>query len=152
MPDPALQGIAVAWNHIATSEANGDLSVNLLLSYQDDAVEIISHLPQAGHVTVKLKMPLPKLRIRVPTGCDRRSLNVQINNQATPFEYAEDYLKLSAVATGVQIDMTFEQTEFFTQERALGHTEPFRVAWRGNTVLAISGTTPHMPLYPALAE
>jgi len=148
----ALQGLAVAWNHIATTDADGGHRVNLLLSHEDDVLTITSRLPEAGHIAMSLKAPLKHLRIRVPTWCNRRSLSTKINDKKMSSKYEGEYLKLEDLAANSQVDITFEQPEFYTLERAIGHPEPSRVEWRGNTVLAMSGTTPYMPLYPAISQ
>ena len=38
----ALQGIAAAWEHIITCEDNGNVRVNLLLSREHEALNVIS--------------------------------------------------------------------------------------------------------------
>ncbi|MCZ6679219.1 MAG: glycoside hydrolase family 127 protein [Candidatus Poribacteria bacterium] len=145
----ALQGIAAAWEHTVTSESDGSVRVNLLLSGEHDAVRITSSLPQVGKVVVEPKRAM-ELAIRVPPWCERKSLAVAIDGTDVPTKISDDYFRLSQLREGTHVEITVTQPQFLTQERALGHEMPYRVRWLGNTVIAMSGAGKHTALYPEL--
>ena len=139
----ALQGIAAAWEHIITCEDNHNVRVNLLLSREHEAVNVIN---TNTNLVVEVKRPIEMLSIRIPPWCE--SLRATIDGNAIPT--TRYHLKVDQVREGAQVKMSFDRPQFLTQERAVGYENPYRIQWSGNIVTAMDGAGKHMALYPAL--
>jgi DUF1680 family protein len=145
----ALQGIAAAWQHTITREGDGRMRINMLLSRQHEDIRFTSLLPQEGRIVLEPNRPMT-VSVRLPPWTERQTVMVTIDGHAvTPMMKGDD-LMLDSLHEGMRIDVTFEQPQCVTQERALGYGSPYRVRWLGNTVTAMSGTNPCMILYPAI--
>lgn len=146
----ALQGIAAAWQHIITSDEDEGLRINLLLSREHDTVYVTSLLPQEGRVILQLQRAAD-LSIRIPLWSEHASLAATVDGNALPITVEDGYVKLDGLRAGGRVEVTFNQPQFLTRERVLGHERPYRVRWLGNTVIAMDGVSEHMALYPVFA-
>lgn len=144
----ALQGIAVTWEHIITHK-DKSVCVNLLLSKDHHIAHIDSQMPKMDCITIVPKRNV-NLSVRIPPWCDYDAIAITVEGDKTPVVFRDNYLWLNNLYSGTKVQITFPQPRFLTQERALGHENTYRVQWRGNTVLAMSGSGQWMALYPKL--
>lgn len=141
----ALQGIAAAWRHVITRDSDNSVRINLCFSRSDDDLEVTSMLPAEGRVVVEAKRPV-SVAMRIPPWCPRPSLAATVAGVPLEIPPGNDYLNLGELAAGAMAEVTFEQPEFLTDERYSGR--PYRIRWRGNTVIGMSDGGEPMALYP----
>jgi hypothetical protein len=141
-----MQGLCEAWNAIDHHEADG-VRVDLLLDKRGESLEIKSDLPRTGRVLLKARRTR-RMHIRIPDWACRGSVKVTVTGKPVSVNWRGQYLFLGSVRRGQSVRITFPQSRFRTQERAMGWPDTYRLEWVGDTVMKIRPRGRICPLFP----
>ena len=87
-----------------------------------------------------------QLRVRLPGWVGQEQARLSVDGRPVPLRPAPDrYLPVDGLKPGSRVRLDFPLQEQTTEERVSG--TPYRVRWRGNTVVSISPRAPRYPLY-----
>lgn len=148
-----LRALYLAWNEVV----GGDWQItriNLLLNHAAESASVRSWLPAEGRVEIRVKATRPTgvnpLEVRIPDWVAREHLTVTVDGEATPFLWADPYIRLGGegqprLQPGQLVTIEFPVAETTTTETKGGGT--FTVRWRGDTVIGIEPAGTHHPLY-----
>ena len=147
----SARSIYYIWERIVDFEgdgvlgtARGNLRVNLLLNRASPWADVDSHIPYAGQVDVKIKVPA-RLSIRIPEWATPDGVRVQVNGDDRRVDRGARYVVVGEVKPGDVATMTFpiaERTNTVWIEK-----EKYTIVRKGNDVVAIDPPGQHCPLY-----
>lgn len=145
----ATQGLYYGWEGIVR-ESGDRATVNLLLNRASKLVDVDSHLPYEGKVTVRSKSAR-RIAIRIPEWVNRRDLRAQVSGTDRPLDFIGNYLVLEDVRPGDAAELTFPVKEFTCRYTVDAHTpdeQVYTCSFRGSTLVDISPRDEDPASYP----
>ena len=139
-------GLYYAWDSIIR-EADGMVTVNLLLNRTSPSVDVDSFLPYEGVVRVRNKSA-DSLAVRIPGWVDIAGLQCAIEDTAVAPRALGRYLLFGGLRDGQVVELRFDVPESTGSYTLFG--EKFNFEYRGSTVIGAdpsSDSNRHLPLY-----
>jgi len=136
----ASQGLYYAWEG-ALREDGAAAVVNLLLNRAGRLVDVHSHLPHAGLVTLVVKQPC-RASIRVPRWVDLRQATVHVNGSRREPERLGRYLSVRDLVPGDTVAVAFpvtENTATYVINKGTPIEETYACTFRGSTLVELRG-------------
>ena len=141
----AVQSLCEAYEAIVTREQGG-LHVNLLFPYDGPDLSVASALPEVGRLEITMHSREP-LFVRRPDWADPAAVTVCRNGRtAAPLQLPGEWF-FGRLEPGDVVDISIPQTRHQETETAAGYSEPYRVHWCGDTVMAIEPAAETVGLY-----
>lgn len=137
------QTIYRVWERILRFEA-GKLRINLLLNRASPWADVDSHVPYAGRVDVRIKVPC-EVAIRLPQWVSPSEAQCFVNDTARAVTWQGRYADAGTVKPGDRVALVFpihERTDVVHIEK-----ERFTLVRKGNEVVAIDPPGKICPLY-----
>ncbi|MHC4713333.1 MAG: hypothetical protein ACYTAN_08715 [Planctomycetota bacterium] len=145
----ASQGLYYAWEG-ALREDDENATVNLLLNRVGKLVDIASHLPYEGKVTIHNKAAR-SIRVRIPYWVDRKSLKAEVEGQVRRHDRVGNYLLFDEIKPGDSLVLTFpmsESTASYTIAANSPGEQVFTCTFRGSTLVDIDPKDDDPTNYP----
>ena len=131
------------WDRILTRDDDG-VRINLLLNRASPWVDVNSHLPYEGKVTLKVKQAR-KVALRVPEWTAAGHVTCQLNGKETSHTRSGSYVELQGLAAGDAVTVQFPMRQETVFSPIGDHV--YRLALKGNTVVEMDPEGPICPLY-----
>lgn len=138
-----VRALFLVWDHIVT-RAGDWVKVNFALNRSTKWVEVQSLLPHKGEMKLVVK-DAPNLAVRVPDWVDKSKVEVFLNGKLRSFDWTKNFVRLFGLKQNDEVVVKYPLRRLTLAEDLFGHK--FDVSWRGDTVIAISPTGAHEPLY-----
>lgn len=138
-----VRGFYNAWTN-AVNLVDGVFSINLLINYADDNIQVQSWIPNKGKIQIMPKTAC-SLRIRTPKWVCSSSVTVSINGASIDYICENGYIFISDVGLNDIIEIRFEILECETKGTILGVT--YNMKWKGNRVEGINPKGKYIPIY-----
>ncbi len=158
------RAIFLAWENIVTgdmplpahkqkvpaSRPTDDMFINLAISRDSPWAEVIGYQPYQGRVDVRLHQPAPRLHVRVPDWVDHKRVTVLVDGQPdAEWSWSASYVVLSDVGGQQVVSISYPLRR--TTENVNVGGKPYRITWRGDTVIAIDPPGERDKLYQRAA-
>lgn len=139
----AAQAMCECTRHIMTREGE-HLRLNLWLSWDTPAAEVVSSLPLEGNVTLRMKQG-GLLSLRIPRRIEEGSWRVTVNEKPRDAVVAQGYAFLGRVEPGDVVQAAFvprweTQAEFIYHKR-------YEVTWFGEQAVKVEPVEGFRPLF-----
>ena len=133
-----------------TVAADGTVSVNLHFGCDTPELSVQSKRGDSATVVIVPKRSFP-LRVRVPAWTARDSVQIRVDEKPVPLHWDGSYLALDAahVAAGRPVTLQHDLPSTETVEEMPVSKKKFRLAWRGDEVVACD---PCVPIYPCAGK
>ncbi|MBI4601161.1 MAG: methyltransferase domain-containing protein [Planctomycetes bacterium] len=138
-----LRVLALAWDAVLSSDEAG-VTVNLRLSRDGPAAEVIGYEPHEGRVDVIPRSP-GSVRIRAPDWARREDLSVAIDGAPASWTFEAGYVVVARARAGSRVSLRYPLREL--EETVTAGGQDFRVRWRGDTVVAVDPPGAREPAY-----
>ena len=132
-----------AWDSIVTRDRDR-VSVNLHLNRASPWLDVESHLPYEGKVTLKIK-DTHQVSVRIPEWTDGQKVTCMVNGGEKKTVRSENYAEVDGLKQGDVVDVTFPMREADVYTTIARTT--YKLAIKGNTVVDIHPQGVIYPLY-----
>jgi len=136
----ASQGLYYAWEG-ALRESEGSAVVNLLFNRVGQSVDVHSHLPHEGRVTISVKKP-GRVSVRIPHWVRIETVGVQVNGAVHSAERLGRYLTVRDLVPGDKLTATFpvaESAATYVINKGTPIEETYECVFRGSTLVSLRG-------------
>lgn len=145
----ATQGLYYGWEGIVRED--GDRAeINLFLNRASKLVDIQSHLPYEGRVSVKNK-GARRIALRVPAWVNRHELVLSVNDKNAGLDWIGNRLLLTGLKPRDEVLLTFpvkETKAIYTTCANTEHERRYDCAFRASTLVDISPRKESPTSYP----
>lgn len=131
------------WRNIVHREGDR-LTVNLLLNYADEFVDIDSHVPYIGQVDIHLKKPL-RLTVRMPAWVKLSDVRCTVEGVDRALKFDGRYVKAGEIGAGQMATFTMPLNE--KVHRTTIRNEWYFLVRKGHDVVFIDPPGKLCPLY-----
>ena len=131
------------WDSIVTREGEG-ARVNLLLNRASRWVDVDSHLPYEGRVTLQVK-EAERIAVRIPEWSERGEVRCKVNDREQAFSWSGSYMEVEGLEEGDRMEVEFPIRERSVYKE-IGES-PYEMTIKGNTVVGIDPPGSIYPLY-----
>lgn len=138
-----MRALALAWGALQSFNESG-LTVNLALSMNGPAGEVIGYQPFEGRVDVIPRSP-GALRVRLPRWVKTESVKVQVAGQPHPWTCENSYVVVTNLPAKTRVSVQYPLRELEEQVTAGG--QHFQVKWKGDVVVDVSPSAGREPTY-----
>lgn len=128
-------------------EPDGITAVRMLFSVETANISVRSTLPYEGRVSVTVKQPTARLKVRIPEGLQERDATVRVNGQAVGARSEGRYLVFESLPAGALAEAFFNGLDSVVETTSEVAGETYRVAWRGSSVVGIAPEGEKYPIY-----
>ena len=144
----AAQALCECTRHILTRKGE-HLRLNLWLSWDAPAAEVVSALPLQGGATLRLKEG-GLLSLRIPRGIEPGSFALTVNGKPRDWVEVEGYAFAGRVEPGDAVEAFFTpcravQAEFICHKR-------YEVEWFGEQAIAVTPVKGYRPLFRGISD
>ena len=141
------RGIGRAGVSVLT-ETDGAVYVNLTINRDTAYARIVSFLPSTGRVTVVVKQA-GEFYLRPPAWAPRGQVRAFRNAKPVSVHWKNNYITFKNAQAGEELTLTYPLPHFLQEVSIAGRNvvDHYTLEWLGNTVVGISPTGKHLPLY-----
>lgn len=145
------RGLYYAWEGAVREDGSGVTQVNLLLNRAATTLDVESHLPHEGKVTVRNKSTR-RIVVRIPSWVSRSRLQANRSGKPSSLVWMGNRLLFDDVEPGDRIDLEFpvaESTAHYTVASGMPAAETtYRCTFRASTLIDIGPRDSRITSYP----
>ena len=138
-----MRALALARGAIQTFDESG-LTVNLALSMNDPAGEVVGYQPFEGRVNV-IPRSAGTVRVRLPRWVQHKDVKVFVDDKPASGTYENGYLVLTDVLARARVLVHYPLRELTEDVVAGGRN--YQIRWKGDTVISVNPSDGREPTY-----
>ena len=141
------RGIGRAGVSVLT-ETDGAVYVNLTINRDTPQARVVSFLPSTGRVTVAVKQT-GEFYLRPPAWAPHGQVQAYRNAKPVSVQWKNNYVVFKNAQAGEELTLTYPLPHFLQDVSFAGRNvvDHYTLEWLGNSVVGISPTGKHLPLY-----